>query len=155
MTDAEWWQSRLLDRGGLALVSQHVPPQSIAGLLHQAKTTRRINQEVVGKCDDDRAGLSLTPEDSLLEAVRLMELSRASSLPVMDGSGALVGLLLNKGLITRLGTRRHSWWRSLFDGRAESAGNYLKRVGTVGDAMSSRPPSVSPELSSDSSSIRA
>lgn len=95
-----------------------------------------------------REVVSLTPEDSIPEAARLMEKSCTSSLPVVDESGALVGLLTERDLIARLRTQRRSWWRTLFDDPAEAAREYQKTAGTiVAEVMSPAPVPASPELS--------
>jgi CBS-domain-containing membrane protein len=95
-----------------------------------------------------REVVSLKPEDSILEATRLMGKSCASCLPVVDESGALIGLLTERDLIARLGTRRRSWWETVFGDSAQSAREYQKLVGTtVAEVMSPLPVSASPELS--------
>ena len=95
-----------------------------------------------------REVVSLKPEDSIQEAARLMWKSCASSLPVVDESGALVGLLTERDLIARLRTQRRSWWRTLFDDSAEAAREYQKTAGTsVAEVMSPAPVPARPELS--------
>ncbi len=102
------------------------------------KITEIMSREVV----------SLKPGNSIPEAARLMRKSCVSCLPVVNESGAMVGLLTECDLIARLSTRRRSWWQTLFGDQAEGACEYQKIVGTtVGEVMS--PPAVqaSPELS--------
>ncbi len=92
--------------------------------------------------------VNLRPEDSIPEAARLMGKSGVSSLPVVDASGQLVGILTNKDLIARLRTHRRSWWQTVFGDGALSAREYQKTAGTtVGDVMSPAPASVSLDLS--------
>jgi CBS domain-containing protein len=67
--------------------------------------------------------VSLRPGDSIREAARLI-------------------------LIARLGTRRRSWWETVFGDSAQSAREYQKTAGTtVAEVMRPAPVPASPELS--------
>jgi CBS domain-containing protein len=95
-----------------------------------------------------REVVHLSPHDAILEAARLMRKSCVSSLPVVDESGSIIGLLTERDLIARLRAPRRSWWQTLLSDRAESAREYQKTTGTtVAEVMTPAPVPASPDLS--------
>jgi CBS domain-containing protein len=81
--------------------------------------------------------VSLKPEDSIQEAAQLLRKSCASSLPVVDDSGAVVGVLAESDLISRLNVGRRSWWQAFTSDVTELAREYRVLHGiTVAEVMS-------------------
>lgn len=92
--------------------------------------------------------VSVKRDTSIQEAAELMWKSCVSSLPVMDESGSIVGLLTENDLIGRLKVRRRSWWQAFTDDAADLAREYRKRHGvTVAEVMRPAPAVVTPDLS--------
>jgi predicted transcriptional regulator len=92
--------------------------------------------------------LSLRPADSIQKAAHLMQESYTSSLPVMDESGTVIGLVTEKDLLGRLTGRRRCWWQTLAGGVAMHAREYCKRNGiTVAEVMSPIVAVATPDLS--------
>jgi CBS domain-containing protein len=84
--------------------------------------------------------VTLRPEEPIGRAVRLLVRSRLSALPVVDAGGRLVGLLAEGDLLTRMTTRRRSWWATVWADGKELLAEYRKAKGTrVGEVMSSPP----------------
>jgi CBS domain-containing protein len=83
--------------------------------------------------------LTVRPATSVAELARLLVENRISAVPVLDDSGALVGIVSEGDLLRRgeTGTERHrSWWLELLVGNATLAGEYVKARGrTVADVM--------------------
>ncbi len=76
-----------------------------------------------------REVITVTPETKVEEAVRLMARHRISGLPVVDATGAAVGILSEGDLLRRaeLGTEaRLSAWRAWLAGPGREAGNYAR-----------------------------
>jgi CBS domain-containing protein len=81
--------------------------------------------------------VSLKPGDSIQEATRLLRKSCAGSLPVVDDTGAVVGVLAERDLVSRLTLPRRSWWHSFTGDVTELAREYRIRHGiTVAEVMS-------------------
>jgi len=83
--------------------------------------------------------ITVTPDMPLVDALKLMVEHRLSGLPVVDGGGALVGILTEGDLLRRaeIGTEsKPSWLTSVFlPGR--TAGNYVhSHARIIGDLMS-------------------
>ncbi|TMI99641.1 MAG: CBS domain-containing protein [Alphaproteobacteria bacterium] len=83
--------------------------------------------------------ITVAPDASVLEAIRLMLQRRISGLPVVDASGALVGMLTEGDFMRRaeLGTERHAprWWEFLA-GPGRMASDYVHAKGrNVHDVM--------------------
>ncbi len=90
--------------------------------------------------------ISVTPETSIVNAIRLMLRNHVSGLPVIDHEGKLVGMLTESDFLRRpeIGTerRRSAWFDALF-GPAESAGRYVRSHGVkVRDVMTGDPATV-------------
>jgi CBS-domain-containing membrane protein len=95
----------------------------------------------------NREVVSLRAKDSIQEAARLMWKSCVSSLPVVDESGSIIGLLTENDLIARLKGRGQPWWQALISDRRGLAGEYQKVTGmTVGEVMSPGPIPVHPDM---------
>ena len=78
-----------------------------------------------------------------------------SALPVVNGNGAIVGMLTDEALLNRLKTRSHPWWQALFTEGAALAREYQKAVGTkVKDVMRPAPAPVDPETTLESAAER-
>jgi len=81
---------------------------------------------------------TISPEATVADAARTMADRRLSGLPVVDGAGALIGVVSEGDLLHRaeLGVSApRSWWLGLFEG-ANSANEYVKAHGrTVGEVM--------------------
>lgn len=80
------------------------------------------------------------PEAPLVEAIRIMTERRVSGLPVIDGQGALVGILTEGDLLRRVetgtGEHRRSWWVDCLLGPGRSAAEYVRTHGRrVQDVM--------------------
>jgi CBS domain-containing protein len=92
--------------------------------------------------------ITVGPETSIHGAARLMVDHAVSGLPVVDDSGALVGMLSEGDLILRQKPRaRESWWRLFFADGERLAREYQKAVGTTVAEVMTRPViSVSPDL---------
>lgn len=88
------------------------------------------------------AGVVTVAQDaSVLEAIRVMLQRRISGLPVVDASGALVGMVTEGDFLRRseLGTeRKSSRWIEFLTGPGKLAENYVHASGRkVGDVMTS------------------
>lgn len=83
------------------------------------------------------------------EAVRLMVTNRISGLPVVDATGALVGILTEGDLLrrTELGTEaRTSTWIGWLAGQGRAAREYVREHGRkVGEVMTPRVVAVGPQ----------
>ncbi|HEY0524257.1 MAG TPA: CBS domain-containing protein [Stellaceae bacterium] len=88
--------------------------------------------------------ITIGPDSSVADAARHMLEHRISGLPVVDGTGRVVGVISEGDLLHRAetGTERRrgtgaSWWLRLVAGPAAEAGDYLKAHGrAVRDVMS-------------------
>src|SRR5579863_4624136 len=93
--------------------------------------------------------VTVTAETTIRAAARAMMEHRVSGLPVVDGSGALVGMVTEGDLLRRAETgteRRHSPWLELLMGPGRLAQEYVHaHASKVGDVMTQSVISVSPE----------
>jgi len=100
-----------------------------------------------------RSVLSVTPNASLVEAIRLMLGNHISGLPVIDEAGQLVGILTEGDLLRRgeTGTERHRpRWLEILLGPGRLASEYVRTHGRkVDDIMTREPVSVAPEAPLD------
>jgi CBS domain-containing protein len=89
---------------------------------------------------------SVKPGDSIQEATRLLRKSCAGSLPVVDHTGAVVGVLAERDLVSRLTLPRRSWWQAFTSDVTDLARDYRTRHGiTVAEVMSPAATLVSAE----------
>jgi CBS domain-containing protein len=95
--------------------------------------------------------ISVAPETMIAEAARLMLQHRISGLPVVDRSGAVVGIVTEGDLLRRseLGTERHRMrWIELLIGPGRLAAEYVDaHARKVGEVMSEDVTSVTPQAS--------
>ena len=100
-----------------------------------------------------RSVLSVTPNASLVEAIRLMLGNHISGLPVIDEAGQLVGILTEGDLLRRgeTGTERHRpRWLEILMGPGRLASEYVRTHGRkVDDIMTREPVSVALEAPLD------
>lgn len=100
-----------------------------------------------------RGALTITTESTFEDAARLMLSHRISGLPVVDESGALVGMLTEGDLLRRaeIGTeRRHSRWVELLLGPGRLARHYVQtHAGKVGAIMTRDVVSITPDTPLD------
>ena len=87
--------------------------------------------------------VSVSPDASILEAVRLMLQNRISGLPVVDRQGMLVGVVTEGDFLRRAETgtqRKRARWIEFFMGPGQSADEYVHSHGRkVADVMTSTP----------------
>src|SRR5580658_10201942 len=90
--------------------------------------------------------ISVKGDESILKAARLMLQNRISGLPVVDATGALVGIVTEGDFLRRseLGTEKHrSWWLEMLVGPGKSADDYVHASGRkVGEIMTTLPYTV-------------
>jgi CBS domain-containing protein len=83
--------------------------------------------------------VSISPEDSIVEAIRLMLQRKFSGLPVVDGTGALVGIVTEGDLLRRTETgtqRKRPRWIEFLIGSGRLANEYVQTSGRkVHDVM--------------------
>jgi CBS-domain-containing membrane protein len=93
--------------------------------------------------------ISVALETKIAEAARLMLQHRISGLPVVDQSGAVVGIVTEGDLLRRseIGTERHRpRWVELLIGPGRLAGDYIDaHARKVGEVMSENVVSVIPQ----------
>jgi CBS domain-containing protein len=93
--------------------------------------------------------LSVSPDATIAEAIRLMLDNRISGLPVIDQAGRLVGILTEGDLLRRgeTGTERHRpRWLEILMGPGRLAEEYVRTHGRrIGEVMTHDPISVTPE----------
>jgi len=93
--------------------------------------------------------LSVRPDASVFEAIRVMLDHRISGLPVIDDAGRLIGILTEGDLLRRseTGTERHRpRWLEILMGPGRMAGEYVRTHGRkVGEIMTREVVSVTPE----------
>ncbi|MGH7047678.1 MAG: CBS domain-containing protein [Stellaceae bacterium] len=85
--------------------------------------------------------VSIAPGAPVREAIRLMLGRHVSGLPVVNGTGALVGILTEGDLLRRseLATERHRWsWLEFILGPGRMAGDYVRSHGRVVDELMTR-----------------
>jgi CBS domain-containing protein len=87
--------------------------------------------------------ISVAPEASILEAIRLMLLNHISGLPVIDQAGALVGVVTEGDFLRRSETgteRKRSHWLEFLLGPGRLAEEYVHtHARTVNDVMTPEP----------------
>lgn len=91
--------------------------------------------------------VTVDPGASIQDAARLLMEHRVSGLPVVDGSGRVIGLVTEADLIVRQKSpaRRASWWHRFLADPEQLAEEYRKTAGsTVGDVMTARVVCVDP-----------
>jgi CBS domain-containing protein len=83
--------------------------------------------------------VSISPEDSIVEAIRLMLQRKFSGLPVVDSTGALVGIVTEGDLLRRTETgtqRKRPRWIEFLIGSGKLANEYVQASGRkVHDVM--------------------
>lgn len=93
-----------------------------------------------------RRVISVPPEASILQAIRLMKKNRISGMPVTDDKGKLVGIVSEGDFLRRAETgtaRQRSAWFDAFFGPGESAKGYVRSHGLkVREVMTSKPITV-------------
>src|SRR5215471_9800370 len=81
----------------------------------------------------------ISPDASITDAIRLMLERKFSGLPVVDGSGAVVGIVTEGDLLRRTETgtqRRRPRWIEFFIGPGRLAEEYVQASGhKVGEVM--------------------
>jgi CBS domain-containing protein len=94
--------------------------------------------------------LSVGPDATIAEAIRLMLDNRISGLPVIDEAGRLVGILTEGDLLRRgeTGTERHRpRWLEILMGPGRLAEEYVRTHGRkVGEVMTRDPVTVTPDM---------
>lgn len=79
-----------------------------------------------------RTVVTVGPTATIDEAAKLMVERRVSGLPVVDATGALLGIVSEGDLIVRQRpAERLTWWRMFFADGEKLAGDYRKRIGTM------------------------
>lgn len=95
--------------------------------------------------------VSVTPNSSIVEAARIMLENRISGLPVLDGSGKLVGIVTESDLLRRseIGTeRRRSHWVEFLTSPGLLAKEYVQSHGSkVSDVMTADPLTIREDAS--------
>lgn len=95
-----------------------------------------------------REVITASPTMALEEAVQLMLSHRISGLPVIDSSGALVGIVTEGDLLRRSETHTEqplSWWRAVLLGTQRLADRYVhSHARQVGEVMTRSVVSVAP-----------
>jgi CBS domain-containing protein len=119
------------------LLSRDPAPVSLPGLEGEEKAVCRTGRLPVTD------PVSLRPEEPIGRAIRLLNRSRLSALPVVDARGTLIGLITESDLLTRLRSRKRSWWATLFADTQVLVREYRKAMGmTVGEVMGPPPAPV-------------
>jgi CBS domain-containing protein len=97
--------------------------------------------------------VSVSPDASILEAVRLMLLKRISGLPVVDGQGMLVGVVTEGDFLRRAETgtqRKRARWIEFFMGPGQPADEYVRTHGRkVADVMTPTPITITEDTRLD------
>jgi CBS domain-containing protein len=95
--------------------------------------------------------ISVRPDTTVAEAIRMMLDNRISGLPVIDEAGRLVGILTEGDLLRRgeTGTERHRpRWLEILIGPGRLAEEYVRTHGRkIGEVMTRDPVSVTPDTS--------
>ena len=84
--------------------------------------------------------VTLHPEEPILRAIRLLNRTCFSALPVVDPEGKLIGLVTENHLLTRLQSRKRSWWATLFADPQALAREYRRAMGRVVSEVMGPPP---------------
>ena len=95
----------------------------------------------------------VSPDASILEAVRLMLQNRISGLPVVDRQGMLVGVVTEGDFLRRAETgtqRKRARWIEFFMGPGQSAEEYVQTHGRkVADVMTPIPITITEDMRLD------
>jgi CBS domain-containing protein len=87
--------------------------------------------------------ISISPQATIIHAIKLMLKNRISGLPVIDGKGKLVGIITEGDFLHRreIGTERRSfaWFDAIF-GPAKSAKDYVRSHGIKVKELMTCPP---------------
>jgi CBS domain-containing protein len=87
--------------------------------------------------------ISIEPEATIVQAIKLMLKNHLSGLPVIDGSGNLVGIITEGDFLHRreIGTelKRNAWLDAIF-GPEQSAQDYVRAHGIRVAELMTRPP---------------
>ena len=84
--------------------------------------------------------VTVRPEEPIDRAIRLLNRSRLSALPVVDANGSLVGFIAESDLLIRLISRKRSWWATLLADKQALMGEYQKAKGTTVREVMGPPP---------------
>ncbi|HTV30102.1 MAG TPA: CBS domain-containing protein [Xanthobacteraceae bacterium] len=100
-----------------------------------------------------RRVISIHPQATVVQAIKLMLKNRLSGLPVIDASGKLVGIITEGDFLHRreIGTelKRNAWLDAIF-GPEQSAHDYVRAHGiTVAELMTRQPITVDEDASLD------
>lgn len=100
-----------------------------------------------------RRVISIEPEATIVQAIKLMLKNHLSGLPVIDRSGKLVGIITEGDFLHRreIGTeiKRNAWFDVIF-GSEQSAHDYMRaHAHTVADLMTRPPITVDGDMSLD------
>ena len=93
--------------------------------------------------------ITVSEDETVRDAARLLIANRISALPVVDSAGKLAGIITEADLMRRveIGTERpQSWWLSLLSGDSAIAGEYVKsRATKVRDVMTRDAKTANPD----------
>ena len=94
--------------------------------------------------------IQVAPDTSVQEIAKLLFERHISGAPVVDATGALVGIVSEGDLISHAGavgeTGPRSWWLRIFSDTARGAADYVKTHGrTAADVMTRDPITVTPD----------
>jgi CBS domain-containing protein len=100
-----------------------------------------------------RRVISVSPESTILQAIRLMLQNHISGLPVIDGSGNLVGVVTEGDFLRRAETgtqRKRPRWLELLTGPGKLAGEYVQSHGRrIEEVMTPDPITISEDTALD------
>ncbi|MBI4275502.1 MAG: CBS domain-containing protein, partial [Rhizobiales bacterium] len=92
--------------------------------------------------------ITIEPDATILQAVRLLLQNRISGLPVVDAKGALVGIVSEGDLLRRVETkteRRRPRWLEFLTGTAKLAEEYVHAHGRKVEEVMTRKPATANE----------
>jgi CBS-domain-containing membrane protein len=96
---------------------------------------------------------TVTPDTAITEIAEILLGRHISAVPVVDGSGAVVGIVSEGDLIRRqeIGTDKHpSWWLHLLTAPEDQARDYVKSHGhKASDVMTAKLVTVGPDTPLD------
>lgn len=123
--------SRMLSRSDLMPAAPRVPGAEVGVM------DRSVSLPITD-------AVTLGPNEPISRAIRLLTRSRFSALPVVSAQGVLVGLLTERDLLTRLTSRRRSWWATLFAENPVLIREYRRAMGTMVAEVMGPPPTPVP-----------